>query len=439
MAHFKPHTTRDQGLSRRRLLWTTAKAAIGLSGILLAKTPPSYAAKRTLSMLTWQHFIEASDNMLRDMAQAFGRANHCEVSIDFIPHKDTRLIVPQEYQGRRGHDIVFLFYSMPHLHHDQLETLDFMEKLGRSLGGWYDVAREVGQVQGRWVAMPWYCAAQAMTYRADLYQQHGFPPPQTWETWKETGRQIKEYSGHQVGVTLNKDGDSNLTLYALLWSYGASTVDADGRVAINTPETRQAMDYIKDLFMCCMPKAVLAWDASGNNQAFLSGRYSWVHNATSIYGAKDNASQLADPLVFEGINHTLTPAGPGGQHGSATPNSYGIWRFAQEKELAAEFLQYMMDVDRMEAMFHVTSTYNTPLIKAAEDFDWGRDPKTAVLKDYMKTAHMMGWPAASDHRAEQAAQRYIVPQMFISYVTGKRSLSEAVTWAEAALQRIYQA
>jgi hypothetical protein len=30
-----------------------------------------------------------------------------------------------------------------------------------------------------------------MTYREDLYQQHGFPPPKTWEEWKETGKKIK--------------------------------------------------------------------------------------------------------------------------------------------------------------------------------------------------------------------------------------------------------
>lgn len=315
--HEKPQPSHAAGavLCRRQLLQTTASTAMGLSSILLAKTPPVYAAKRTLTMLTWQHFIEESDKILQQMAYEFGQANNCQVHIDFIPHKDVRLMVPKEQRTRQGHDIVFLFYSMPHLYHNELETLDFMERLGQGLGGWYDLAREIGEVQGRWVAMPWYCAAQAMTFREDLYHQHGFSTPQTWEAWKETGRQIKENSGHHVGITLNEDADSNLTLYALLWSYGASTTDADGQVSINTPETRRAMDYIKDLYECCMPDEVLSWDASGNNQAFLSGNYAWVHNATSIYGvAKYKARALLDV-----INHTLTPSGPRGQHGTATP------------------------------------------------------------------------------------------------------------------------
>lgn len=421
-------------LKRRHLLRVATRGAAGLAGIVLSKIPPAYAAQRTLTMLTLSHFIEAADDTLQQMTQEFEEANRCQVKIDYITHKEAHLIVPKEHQTRQGHDIVFLLYNMPQLHHEALDTLDFMEDLGRKLGGWYALARDIGQVQGRWVAMPWYCSAQAMTYREDLYKRHGFPPPRTWDAWKETGKQIKETSGHKVGVTLNEDIDSNLTLYALLWSYGASTVDTDGHVRINAPETRRAMDYMKELFTCCMTDEVLSWDASGNNQAFLSGSYSWVHNPTSIYGS----AKLRNNEIFEVTNHTLTPYGPGGQHGTATPHNYGVWQFAKEKDLAKVFLQYIMDLERLEYIFHVTSTFNMPLFQAMETFDWQRDPKTAVLKNFMKTVHMMGWPGPSDWRAEQAAQKFIVPKMFTFYVTGEKSLEDSVVWGEAALERIYK-
>ncbi len=430
---------RPSELSRRQLLHTTlGLSGLGLSGILLTQTLPVYAAKRTLTMVTLNHWIQAADDLLLQMAKDFGLANNCQVQIDFIPHKDASLTADKQWKRRQGSDIIFLHYSMAHVYHETLETLDFMESLGQQLGGWYDLAREVGQVQGRWVAMPWYCSPQVMTYREDLYQQHGFPPPRTWETWKRTGLQIRQSSGHKVGVTLNDDTDSELTLYALLWSYGASTVDVTGRVSINTPETRRAMDYIKDLYACCMTEDVLTWDATGNNQAFISDDYSWVHNPTSIYGSiKHSVAKHQNPKVLPGMNHALTPAGPGGQHGTATPHNYGIWQFAMEKDLAKAFLQYMMELERMEQLFHATSTFNMPLFRKVEYFDWDRDPKTALLKDCMQTAHMMGWPAASDDRAERAVQHHIVPKMFTAYATGKQSLEQAVAWGETALQRIY--
>jgi multiple sugar transport system substrate-binding protein len=122
-----------------------------------------------------------------------------------------------------------------------------------------------------------------MTYREDLYQQHGFPPPKTWEEWKETGKKIKAASGHKVGIALSQTEDANASYYPILWAHGASAVNKERQVIINSPGTRQALDYVKDLYESCETNEVLSWDDSSNNQAFMGGTYSWVHNAVSIY------------------------------------------------------------------------------------------------------------------------------------------------------------
>lgn len=421
-------------VSRRTFLGMAARATGGLAGVLATRTPPLFAATRTLTMLTWNHFVPASDETLRGLARSFEKANNCQIKIDFIPHRDTYVKVAKEQETRQGHDIVFLFFSKPHLHHEDLETLDFMDALGEKLGGWHDLAREACQVQGRWVALPWFYIGGPITYREDLYQQHGLQVPTTWEEWKETGKKIKNTTGQKVGIALSQTEDAGASLHVILWAYGASTVDKERQVAINSPATRKALDFMKDLYESCMTNEVLSWDDSSNNQAFLGGNYSWVHNAVSIY----YVAREKVPDIAKVTNHALTPAGPGGQHGIAAPINYGIWKFAQEKELARAFLQHMMDLPSLEANFHATLTYNAPTFKAGDQFDWGKDPKTAQLKDYAKTAHMIGWPASPDHKAEQARAQWIVPNMFTFYVTGKKSLEEAVSWAEGELQRIYK-
>ena len=212
-------------------------------------------------------------------------------------------------------------------------------------------------------------------------------------------------------------------------------MDKERRVIINSPQTRQAMEYMKALYETTMTDEVLSWDDASNNQAFLGGEYSWVHNPVSIYFvAKEKV-----PDLFKVTNHTLTPQGPGGQHGTAIPFNYGVWKFAKEKELAMQFLQYMMEPKRYEEIFHATLAFNAPPFKNGEQFDWNRDPKTAILKDYAKTAHMIGWPAPPDRKAEQMRSEWIVPNMFTYYCTGRKSLDEAVSWGEAELRRIYSA
>jgi multiple sugar transport system substrate-binding protein len=283
------------------------------------------------------------------------------------------------------------------------------------------------------VALPWYYIPACMTYREDLYKQHGFPPPKTWEEWKETGKKIKAASGHKVGIALSQTEDANTSYYPILWTHGASVADKEQRVIINSPGTRQAMDYVKDLYESCMTNEVLSWDDSSNNQAFMGGTYAWVHNAVSIYYvAKEKV-----PDIAQVTSHTLSPAGPDGEHGAAVPINYGIWQFAQEKELAKQFLQYLMDLQRLEENFQATLTYNAPTYKAGDKFDWGKDPKTGMLKDFAKTAHLIGWPGPADRKAEQARAEWIVPNMFTYYATGQKSLDESVTWAEGELRRIY--
>ena len=64
----------DTGLSRRRFLSTAAGTAAGLAGILATHTPPVYAARRTMTMLTMNHYVPASDENLRKRAREFGKA-----------------------------------------------------------------------------------------------------------------------------------------------------------------------------------------------------------------------------------------------------------------------------------------------------------------------------------------------------------------------------
>src|SRR5262249_16957360 len=66
------HTTSP--ISRRVFLHTAAGATAGLAGILMTKTPPLYAATRTLTMLTFNHFVPASDENLRKWAKEFEKA-----------------------------------------------------------------------------------------------------------------------------------------------------------------------------------------------------------------------------------------------------------------------------------------------------------------------------------------------------------------------------
>src|SRR6266849_4955757 len=59
-------------LSRRRFLRTSAGAAAGLSLAVLDRAP-AHAQKRELTLLTFNHFVPASDDELRRQGEVFAK------------------------------------------------------------------------------------------------------------------------------------------------------------------------------------------------------------------------------------------------------------------------------------------------------------------------------------------------------------------------------
>jgi multiple sugar transport system substrate-binding protein len=73
-------------LTRRQFLTQTAGTTVGIYGIIRWRQPPAVAQERELSMLTWNHFVPASDAELKKQVEQFGRQQHVKVRLDFIAH-----------------------------------------------------------------------------------------------------------------------------------------------------------------------------------------------------------------------------------------------------------------------------------------------------------------------------------------------------------------
>src|SRR5207253_8168846 len=109
--------------------------------------------------------------------------------------------------------------------------------------------------------------------------------------------------GH--GVT-----DNYSWLYPLLWSYGVTVMDKDGKkVALDTNETAKAVEFVKKLYKEACIEDCIGWLDPANNKAFLTGQISCTNNAYSIMvSAKRDL-----PEMGKVIEHGLNPKGPTGQ------------------------------------------------------------------------------------------------------------------------------
>ncbi len=112
--------------------------------------------------------------------------------------------------------------------------------------------------------------------------------PDTWEDIRIGGKKIKDKHGIPIGLGLAPELDTNMVLRSIMASFGASVQDAEGRLALKSKQTIEAMKFVKSLYRQNMTDEVFTWDASSNNRMMLAGRGSLTANAISITRAGEN-------------------------------------------------------------------------------------------------------------------------------------------------------
>jgi multiple sugar transport system substrate-binding protein len=389
-----------------------------------------------LSVLLWSHFVPEFDKWFDAFAQDWGAKNNVQVRVDHVPQAELPARASAELASQAGHDIIqFVATGGPHLYARHLDDLDdLMNRLDQEQGGWEPAARNLALVNGHWKGFPDYFMQSPILYREDLFRQEGLAPPDTWDDVLEGGRRLKA-KGYPGGIGfVGNHVDANVTSHALLWSFGATTVREDGlTVALDSPETREALKFGKALYEAAMTDEVFNWDDTSNNRALAEGRASYVHNAISAY----LTIRKENPALAANIGIVPIPKGPRDRRTGAWSVTLGIWKFAKNRQVAHRFLADYATrwMDGLKA----SAGYDHPLLKG-----WGRkpipglseDPKLTVLQDLTSQSSFMGYPGPVTAAADEVWQAFLIPQMFAKYIRGGE-LDVAVRSTEEAIRKVY--
>src|SRR5690606_645793 len=186
----------------------------------------------------------------------------------------------------QGPDLVWGLYSLPHLFPNKLVDLtDLATMLGETYGGWVPSAEAYGRSGDQWIAIPVAYNGNYLNYRISMLEKAGVEKvPSTTAEFLDAAKKLKE-AGTPIGLALgHASGDGNAWVHWALWSHGGSLVDEEDNVIINSPETKAAVEYVKELAQYLAP-GVASWNDSNNNKAFMSGEISITNNGPSILPA----------------------------------------------------------------------------------------------------------------------------------------------------------
>jgi multiple sugar transport system substrate-binding protein len=398
---------------------------------------------RTLRIAQWNHFVPAYDTWFDgEYTQRWGEEHGVKVLVDHISATELSERATAEVAAQRGHDLFGFLIPVPAFEDEVIDHREIVEEVRAKLGPMVPFLERgvLNPKNGRYYGFPDHWAPLPVVYRADVWGELGQAGgPGTWDDVLKAAPGLKA-AGHPVGFAFSSDVDANWSLESLMLAYGSSLQDESGNLTINRPATVEAVKAATALYQAGMLPEVLNWDAAANNRFLASGRGSMTLNSITVV----RAVEKQDPDLARQLALAPALAGPANRLGVGSQSSnYGIWRFAENQELAKQFLVDLA-LNSREAFLHSESV-NLPAFPAAvKDLsqllagDAKGEPagKYAPLAQAAEWTTNIGHPGTVNAAVDEVFNQYLLPKMFAAAARGEMSAEESVKAAEAQITPI---
>ena len=223
----------------------------------------------------------------------------------------------------------------------------------------------------------------------------------------------------------------------MLWGNNGFLVDEGGHVAINSRETKAALEFAREMYPT-MIGGTLSWQDPSNNKAYIAGDISLTSNGVSIYYALKNDPRTAE--MAADTNHMPLPTGAFGKPPEAALilNAM-VFKHSKYPNAAKELLRFMMEQPQYEKWLAGTAGYWAQPLKAYAESDvWKGDPKIAAYRDTCGHPCWNGYKGPVSAASGAVTADYVVVQMFAAVASGQATPEAAMKEAERRTRRYYR-
>jgi ABC-type glycerol-3-phosphate transport system substrate-binding protein len=437
-------------ITRRRVLKLSGAGVVaaqtgGLAAILATGRAPAYAQGTNVHWLRWADFVPASDVLLKgQITQECQKATGITLKLETINANDLQSRITSAIQSGTGADITMALGIWPQLYAESLaDAGDVTELIGKTQGGYYDVAKLVATVDNKWIGVPWAIGGGLVAYRKSWFEEIGYNTfPETWDALLDAGRKLKA-KGRPIGQTAGHTfGDAPNWWYPYLWSWGGKEVEADGKtVVLNSRETIESVKFAVGFWKDTCDEGGLAWDDTNNNRAFLSGTISATNNGASIYIEARRKPEVylteKGAPMWKDILHARIPKGPGGQFNLPGPFTDLLMGYSKNQEAAKDFLRWMHSKPVFAEWFTSQQGYAGGATRDWEkDKVWEVDPVLLPFRDIPPFGRLPGYAGPPNRKAAEVVTKYIITDMYAKAIQGMPA-EDAVKWAHDEVVKAY--
>jgi multiple sugar transport system substrate-binding protein len=279
---------------------------------------------------------------------------------------------------------------------------------------------------------------QLLFYRADLYEEAGLTPPETWDDLLADCQQLQDRPNLYGFVGRGERGNAiRFAWTPFMLGYGASFVqdpeNGDFTVTINSPEAKAALDTFLKLHQECGPANAGAIGQGDMIQLMTTGK---AANIVSVIAAW---AQMDDPeksVVIGKVNTTLLPKPADGVHAT----TIGNWHFGvpknmsdARKQAALAFAKWFLTYD---AQYAYAEAGAVPVRSDVFASDLASKPEFRWMKSYLDSmpyAHqVLGYK-------EGAQVEEIMGLRLNQALIGELSAAQALNQAAEDLYQVFEA
>lgn len=421
-----------------------ATAVAGTSGwpaiASAAETTPPIEKGAELKLLRWKRYVQGDEDQWMANTARFTERTGVKVTVESIVGEELRAKGAMAASVGAGPDIVLGSPDMPQQYPDKcVDLTETANALAAKLGGWYDICTRSCMMNGRWVSLGIAVVSFCVVYRESMVKAAGFDGiPRDLAGFLKLCQALKA-RGTPVGLPLGNGLGDHSWCQWVLWSHGASLIDANNQVTIDSKETVAALEYAKALYATFIP-GTLSWLDPSNNKAFLAGEISLTWNPLSIYYVARNSPEPALKAMAADIQHAHLPIGPVGKpmelHGLLTGF---VFKHTRYPNAAREYLRFMLDKPQYDAWQQASLGYMCQTLRAYESNPiWTSDPKITPFRDGPKLTQYIGYPGKVGTASASVAADLVIVQMFAEAASGQASIKDAIARADKRARRYYR-
>jgi multiple sugar transport system substrate-binding protein len=388
----------------------------------------------SLRVLRPSKFVDPDEVLFRENSKKFTEQTGIPVRVDFVSWEDMRPQTAVTANTGAGPDIIVGFGSDPQIYADKLVPVnDLADYLGAKYGGWHELGLLYSRRWGtkEWLAIPMGGSGGASVYRVSWLKEAGYDKiPNDHEGFLAMAGKLNKLN-HPVGFALGHAvGDGNGFANWLLWSFGASLTDEEGKVSLDSKETIAALNYARELYPL-MIGGTLSWGDPSNNKAFAAGDISLTFNGVSIYYVAKNSSDPKLQAIAADIGHQVPPFGLAKKppQSSLVVNAM-LFKHTRYPGAAKEYLRFMMEAPQYASWLAGCLGYWSNSLKAYGKMAfWDADPRLKPYIDSMDTPYYDSYRGPITAASSAVAANYTLVDMFASVVTNNATAEAAVKQA----------